>query len=152
MNKIKFLSALVLGMFLSVFILILNSCNSVDSNVTIKSADLAKELEGGKFEKVGTTFGTEDGPLHLFVVVTNTLDSSSNSHDSIKVKASWYAIEAKDEKNVLINETVFVIGNEAETELNYKLYFPRPWLPGKYKVDLFLNGKLDRSIPFDVKE
>ena len=107
MNKRKLLRALLLVLFMAIFMIFINSCNnkSVDT-ATIKSADLAKELPEGKFEKVGSTFHSNDGPLHLFVIVAYS-DTTNSGSDSTRVKASWNVMEANNEKNVLINENEF---------------------------------------------
>lgn len=131
----------ITGLLLSIGILFMISCSF--STVNIKSADLAKKLPDGKTENVGTTFHPTDGPFHLLVVV-------ANAPEGTKVKAGWFSIEPGNEKGALIDENEITLTNE--TDVDFNLSLPRPWPVGKYKVDLYLNGKLDRSIPFDVKE
>lgn len=129
------------GLLLSVVIILASSCSFSTANIS--SADLAKKLPDGNTEKIGTTFHPVDGPFHLLVVV-------ANAPEGTKVKASWFSTETGNDKGTLIDENEITLGNE--TDIDFNLSLPRPWPVGKYRVDLFLNGKLDRSIPFDVKE
>jgi hypothetical protein len=132
----------ITGLLLSIVVLFMVSCSFSTANIS--SADLAKEVPGGKPEKIsGTTFHTADGPFHLLVIV-------ANAPEGTKVKASWFAVEAGNEKGTLIDENEITLTNE--TDVDFNLSLPRPWPVGKYKVDLYLNSKLDRTIPFDVKE
>jgi hypothetical protein len=122
-------------------LLIMISCNFNISTANISKAEFAKEVPGGQPVKIGTTYRPGDGPFHLFVVV-------SNGPEDTKVKASWYGVDGA--KSELIDENEVTLGNNSE--IDFSLSLPRPWPVGNYKVDLFLNGKFDRSIPFDVKE
>lgn len=131
----------IAGLSLSIVILFIISCSFSTANIS--SADLAKILPDGKSEKVGSTFHPADGPFHLLVVV-------ANAPEGTKVKASWFTLESTDSKGTLIDEKEIILGNE--TDVDFNLSLPRPWPVGKYKVDLFLNGKLDRSIPFKVEQ
>ena len=123
--------------------ILFNACNFSVSTANIKSAELAKILPNGKSEKVGTTFHPDDGAFHLYVTV-------GNAPEDTKVKASWYAVGTNAGKDELIDETEITLGNQ--TEIDFSLSLPRPWPVGKYKVDLFLNNKADKSIDFEVKE
>ncbi|HNW97197.1 MAG TPA: hypothetical protein PKK00_02150 [Bacteroidales bacterium] len=138
MKKINLL--LGTGIIFSV-VIFFNSCQF--STAHIQSADLAKEVSGGNKEKISeNTFHPNDGPFHFIVYV-------ANAPSETKVKASWYAIDVEGEKNKLIDENEVVL--QSSDNVDFNLSLPRQWPMGTYRVDLFLNDKLDRSVQFYVK-
>jgi hypothetical protein len=142
MKNFKKLNLIFSGIVLISVMFFLNSCSFSVSTANISSTEFAKEVPGGQPVKIGTTYHPGDGPFHLYVVV-------SNGPEDTKVKAGWYGIDAAG-KSELIDENEITLGNNSQVD--FSLSLPRPWPVGKYKVDLSLNGKFDRSIPFDVKE
>lgn len=72
----------------------------------------------------------------------------SGAPDDTKLKAVWTAVEVEGEApNTLIYEKEYVGGASTVT---FDLSNSQPWPPGKYKVDLYLNDQLDRTLEFAV--
>jgi hypothetical protein len=122
-------------------IFLLYSCTFNVSTANISSTEFAKEVPGGQPVKIESTYHPGDGPFHLYVVV-------SNAPEDTRVKAAWFGIDDSN-KSILIDSNTIIMGNNSQVD--FSLSLPRPWPVGKYKVDLSLNDKFDRSIPFDVK-
>ena len=87
-----------------------------------------------------STFGPEDG-FYLKVGL-------ANAPDDTKVKAAWTAVAAEGaEANTPLDDV------ELDQRQRYPHLRPakrRPWPAGDYKVDIYLNGKLDRSLRLRV--
>ena len=73
----------------------------------------------------------------------------ANAPDDTTVKAAWTAVEAEGvEPNFFIDEAEITSGSNT---LTFNLSNDSPWPTGKYKVDLYLNGELDRTLEFEVQ-
>ena len=73
----------------------------------------------------------------------------SNAPDSTTLKAVWTAVStAGEEPNVLIDETTLTGGDGSYT---FSLQNDSLWPTGQYKVDLYLNETLDRTLTFTVE-
>ncbi|RME06403.1 MAG: hypothetical protein D6803_06610, partial [Anaerolineae bacterium] len=74
-----------------------------------------------------------------------------NAPDDTNLKAVWVAVDAEgvDEKNMVINETEFTTGSGlAFFTLENKEYL---WPTGQYKVEIYLNGELAKTLTFEVR-
>ena len=72
-----------------------------------------------------------------------------NAPDDTKLKAAWTAVEAQDtEPNFLINETEFVT---ASGQVHFTLSNDNLWPTGKYKVDIYMNDQLAKTVEFEVR-
>ena len=123
--------------------IVVSGCEFSASTASIKSAELARGYQDGKAVDVTTTFGPTDNPLHCVVTLGNVPDGT-------KVKAAWTVVDAGDGqfKDQKIDETELQSGSGV---LDFTLSNNQSWPKGKYKVDLYLNGKLDRSVEFQVE-
>jgi hypothetical protein len=73
----------------------------------------------------------------------------ANAPDDTQVKAVWYVVEAEgQEPNFLIDEKEMTQGDGI---ISFYLEGGQLWPVGKYKVELYLNDKLDRTLEFQVK-
>ena len=117
--------------------------------VSIKRAVMSK---GVKTAKVGpgtptgvtTTFGRNTKMIHCFALL-------SGLSDTAKVRTVWTVVKAA---GVPANTKAYeaTIGPKKNlVSANFKLSNSNPWPVGSYKVDLYLNGKLDRTLRFNVK-
>ncbi len=57
---------------------------------------------------------------------------------------------ANGSNNLKVVESELTTAN-SENFLQFKFSLPKPWLVGKYKVDLLRDGKPDRTLDFEVK-
>jgi hypothetical protein len=120
-----------------------SACEFSASTATITSAELARGYADGKAIDPSATFAPSDTPLHYVVTL-------GNAPDDTKVKAIWTIVDAGDGnfKDQKLDETELQSGSGV---LNFTLAGTQEWPTGKYKVDLFLNDKLDRTADFLVQ-
>ena len=108
------------------------------STANIKSAKLAADKEGTQ----ETTVFSPDQVIYCLVQL-------ANAPDDTKVKADWIAVEAEGAT------PNYKIANAEKTSgdatLTFDLSNNQPWPKGKYKVDLYLNDKLDRTLEFQIQ-
>jgi len=119
----------------------ISACSASTANIT--SAQLARGYADGQATDVTTTFSPSDTPLHYVVMLANAPDDTT-------VKTVWTIVDAGDGqfKDQKLDETVLPSGSGV---LNFTLAGKQEWPVGKYKVDLYLNDKLDRSAEFTVQ-
>lgn len=123
----------VLMVMLSMF-----ACSFSASTANIKEATMAKDADGNE---PATVFG-QDNVFYCVVELANAPDDTT-------VKAAWTAIDvAGAEPNTFIDETELTTGSGS---LHFDLTNTGPWPIGTYKVDLYLNGELDRTLEFSVQ-
>lgn len=108
------------------------------STANIASAQLSKDEAGAQ---KATSFGPED-----VVYLTVGL---ANAPDDTKVKAVWTAVNAQGANaNTVLDDAELTSGSAT---LTFDLQNDNPWPAGSYKVDLYLNDKLDRTLDFNVE-
>lgn len=115
------------------------ACEFSASTANITSATLAADESGSP---ATTTFTPEQSVFYLVVEL-------ANAPDDTKVKAVWTAVEAEGvEANFQIDESELTSGSGT---LTFNLSNDSLWPTGRYKVDLYLNDKLDRTLEFEVR-
>jgi hypothetical protein len=108
------------------------------STANIGDAWMARDYEGTQRT---TTFG----PSEVFYCVAEL----KNAPDDTTVKASWTAVSVEGvEPNTFIDETAVTSGSGS---LHFELSNSSLWPNGQYKVDLYLNDELDRTLEFEVR-
>jgi hypothetical protein len=114
------------------------ACGFSASTANIGDAWMAHDYEGTQRT---TTFG----PDEVFYCIVDL----KNAPDDTTVKASWTAVEVEGaDPNTFIDETVLTTGSGS---LHFQLSNNGLWPNGRYKVDLYLDDELDRTIEFDVR-
>ena len=110
---------------------------------TIEDVYLAKDDGNGKPGEPVTEFRTSDIPIHCVIV----LESAGRS----VIKMVFMAVNVAGVKT----ETKVVTSTYSTTEGQNRVNFTgRPegkWVPGKYRVDLFVNNKLVTDIEFSIR-
>jgi serine protease Do len=107
------------------------------STANIANASLSTDEAGAQRS---TAFGPDD-----VVYLTVGL---ANAPDDTKVKAVWTAVDAEGAAaNTVLDDAELTSGSAT---LTFDLKNDNPWPAGSYKVDLYLNDKLDRTLTFGV--
>ncbi len=122
-----------------ILVLFINAaCGFSASTASIKDAKMARDNEG---TQPTTSFAAKDT---FFCNV-----DLANAPDDTTVKAVWTAVQVSGtDPNTKIDETELKTGSGT---LHFKLSNDNAWPSGKYKVDLYLNDKLDRTVEFQVQ-
>lgn len=109
----------------------------------IEEVYLAKDDGVGKAGEHVTEFRTTDVPIYCVILLDSDLKTV--------VKMNFVAVAVAGVKP----ETKVVSASYTTTEGQNRVNFTgRPdgrWTPGRYRVDLFLNGKLTRHVEFEIK-
>ncbi|HBY95770.1 MAG: hypothetical protein M5U01_43645 [Ardenticatenaceae bacterium] len=114
------------------------ACSFNVSTASIKNVTMARDANG----KEPTTTFAQDDTFHCLVQL-------ANAPDDTVVKAAWTAVEAEGvEPNFFIDENELT---SRSGTLHFKLTNDKLWPKGQYKVDLYLNGKLSRTVEFKVE-
>ena len=127
-------------MFLALIVLFLSAlaCEFSASTANISDAWMSSD-EGGS-QRV-TAFA-QDAVFYVQVDLQNAPDDTT-------LKAVWTAVEAQDtEPGLMITETEITTGDGL---VHFTLSNDNLWPVGKYKVDIYLNNQLSKTVEFEVK-
>jgi len=116
------------------------ACSFSVSTAKIDNLRLSRDENG---EQTTTTFGQKD----TFFLLGDLINAPSDT----KLKAVWTAVEVKENPpDTLIDEKELVMDDGTFT---FSLVNKNPlWPAGKFKVDLYLNDKLNQTIEFQVEQ
>ena len=124
------------------------ACEFSVSTAKISDAVMATDTQGDNFEPVGVTdtYAADQAVFHAVVSVANAPDDTT-------VKAVWTAVDVGDaaEPGTLIDETEMSVDGSRNIDFTLESNSGQ-WPPGTYKVDIYLNGDLDRTLNFSVAE
>ena len=123
---------------LSVVILAALACGGSFSTANIKNAWLSSDSSGTP----ETSQFSQDETFYCIVELANAPDETT-------IKAVWTAVSAEGtDPGFLIDESELTSGDGTIT---FNLTNDNLWPIGSYKVDLYLNDELDRTLTFDVQ-
>jgi hypothetical protein len=109
----------------------------------VEEVYLARDDGNGKPGEQADEFRTTDVPIHCVVL----LDTASK----VTVKMNFVAVKVAGVKP----ETKVVSASYTTTEKQNRVNFTGTpdgtWTPGRYRVDLFIDGKAAKSVEFDIK-
>jgi len=127
-----------LGFAAVVLLAAILACGFSASTANIADAWMAQDYEGTQRT---TTFGQGD----VFYCIVDL----KNAPDDTTVKASWTAVEVEGvNPNTFIDEASLT---SSSGSLHFELSNNSLWPNGRYKVDLYLNDELDRTLEFEVR-
>ena len=133
MSKLQILAAVVVMMLVAL------ACNFSFSTAKIAGAKLTTDKDGAQ-EAIAFA------PDQTFYCIVNL----ANAPEDTKLKAVWTAVEVEGKQpNVFIDQAETTAGGQ--NVFTFSLSNDQPWPAGKYKVDLYLNDKLDRTLEFEVR-
>jgi hypothetical protein len=112
------------------------ACEFSATTANIKDAYLVTDEASGQ----KTTSYTPDQPF-VFVV------EQASAPDDTKVKAVWYSVDASGKATQFV-EKELVTGKSPVT---FSATNNGPWPAGNYKVELYLNDKLNKTVEFTVQ-
>ena len=115
------------------------ACGGSFSSANISSAKTTADSEGAQ----ETTVFAQDQTFYCIAEL-------ANAPEDTKLKAVWVAVEIEgEEPNLEIDQTEMTAGNSSVFTFN--LSNDQLWPTGRYKVDLYLNDMLDRTLEFEVR-
>jgi len=120
--------------------LVIQACDFSFSTANFDDAFMSTDAEGNQRT---TTYGQGD----IFYAIVDL----ANAPDDTELRAEWFAVNAEGtEPNFFITEASIQSGDDRITfDLTNEAGFL--WPNGSYRVDLYLNDELDRSLEFSVQ-
>lgn len=91
-----------------------------------------------------SSFRPTDRRMH-FEMATDGLEKG------MKVKWVYTVVETLAARDLQINETGYEVIDPTKRFLSSSLGLPRDWLPGKYKVEVYINNELIGSLEYKVQ-
>jgi hypothetical protein len=129
---------LQLTLIVLVLLLTTLACGFNASTANIKDAFMSTDDAGS----TKTTVFSQDATFWAIVILANAPDDTS-------LKAAWYAVDVENTPaNTLIDE---VTTTSSDGTVPFSLVNDGIWPLGTYKVDLFLNDKLAKTLEFSVQ-
>ncbi len=123
---------------ISMILVTILACGGTVSTANIADAWMSTDAEGNN----RTTVFTQDAIFYAQVDLRNAPDDTN-------LKAVWIAVDVADvEPNLKINETEFTSGSGL---VHFQLSNENLWPVGKYKVEIYLDGKLAKTLEFEVR-
>ncbi len=98
-------------------------------------------------DEAGTDVKTTFKPTDHAIYANATLNGKGNG---AKVKAIWTIVKAGDYKDEKLAEKELTLDGDLNIAKN-TLTVQKDLPPGDYKLDLYFNDKLDKTVEFDVK-
>jgi len=117
---------------------------SVTTNI-IRTVTMAPESKADTKEPINPT--TEFKPNAIFHAIVTIQNAPANT----KFKVAWYVTDVGNAAppNTLIDQAE--LPADGSRNLDFTLQPITVWPPGKYRVEIFVNGALDRKVEFTVK-
>lgn len=110
----------------------------------VEDVYLAKDDGNGKAGDVVTTFGISDIPIHC-IVQLDTVKAATVKMNLVAVSVPGVKPETK-----VVTTSYTTTGNQ--NQVNFTGRPDKVWTPGKYRVDIFLDGKLAKSSDFVIQK
>ncbi len=109
----------------------------------LENVHLARDDGRGRAGETVTGFKPTDNPLYCVVQLREPKDGT-------KVKAEWIVVNAGGERDTKFLEKEFKTTGEMDV-VTFTAKLPREWPDGDYKVNVFVNDKLEKSLDFQIK-
>lgn len=110
---------------------------------SIEEVYLARDNGNGKAGDQAQEFRTTDVPIHCVVVL--------DSPGKVTLKMNFVAVKVAGVKPETKVVSASYTTSEKQNRVNFTGMPDGAWTPGRYRVDLFIDGKAARSIEFDIK-
>jgi hypothetical protein len=110
---------------------------------TIEEVYLARDNGSGKAGEQADEFRTTDVPIHCVILLDNPA--------KVTVKMNFVAVKVAGVKPETKVVTASYTTTEKQNRVNFTGTPDGVWTPGRYRVDLFIDGKAAKSVEFDIK-
>lgn len=137
-------------LMIMVLAMVLSACSASTANIS--AANLGTGYDSGTSAVTGasTTFGLAEPEIHLVA-------SFANVPDGTTTKAVLTAVDVTDMngsaiKDTMVNEIAKTLTSDSTVDFKFSIPSTGEWPVGSYKIDLYLNEKIDRTITFTINE
>ena len=109
----------------------------------IAEVHMAKDNGRGAPGDETLSFAPSDRTIHCVVKLKEAKRGTA-------MKFSWWIVDADGSKNQKIKDIDYTT-RTLENIVHGHLSLPQDWPIGQYKVQVFVNGDLDRTIPYTIQ-
>jgi hypothetical protein len=124
-----------------------NSNASTDGDTgsgnAIKEIHVAKDDGNGDPGEETDSFAPGDRTVHCVATL-------KEANSGTKMRFAWWAVDVQDTQNKKIQEINYTT-KALENVIHGHLTYPQDWPSGKYKVEVYVNGALDKTVFYSVK-
>jgi Cu/Ag efflux protein CusF len=113
-----------------------------NADVYLDKITMAKDTNGEPGETT-STFDAGDRTIHCIAEL-------NKAKAGTKVKFVWKAVDVAGSKNEEI-KTIDYTTKSFENKVHGHLTLPYDWPKGKYEVDVYINGALDKNIAYTIE-
>lgn len=110
----------------------------------IEEVYLAKDDGQGKAGEHVTEFRTTDVPIYCVILLDSDLRTV------VKMNFVAVAVAGVKPETKVVSASYTTTGS-GQNRVNFTGRPDGQWTPGRYRVDLFLNGKITRHVEFEIK-
>jgi len=114
-----------------------------ESAPSVEEAYLAKDDGNGKAGEQASEFGTTDIPIYCVVLL--------DTQKAVTVKINFVAVNVAGVKAGTKIVTASYTTKNGQNRVNFTGRPEDKWTPGKYRVDIFLDGKQEKNVEFEIK-
>jgi hypothetical protein len=119
----------------------------IEANAQSVLVTICKQVDASKTVPIDPTdrFGTDQPELHAIAVLKNPGKGTI-------VKGTWVSVDAIAQPNYPIDSVSVQIQEKGEARAHFALSRPKNgWPVGNYRLDVYVNDKLDATAPFSIK-
>jgi hypothetical protein len=109
----------------------------------IQDVHMAKDNGRGAPGDETTSFAPDDRTIHCVVKLKEAKRGTA-------MKFSWWIVDADGSKNQKIKDIDYTT-RTLENIVHGHLSLPQDWPAGQYKVQVYVNGDLDRTITYAIQ-
>ena len=120
-----------------------NSGGSGSGGTAIKEIHMAKDDGNGAPGTETDSFEVGDHTVHCVATL-------AEAKSGTQMKFSWWIVDAGGSKDEKIKDIDYTTG-ALENVIHGHLTLPKDWPVGKYKVEVYINGALDKTVSYSVK-
>jgi hypothetical protein len=120
-----------------------NTDSEVGSASALKDLYMAKDDGNGQPGSHTNTFAPGDRTIHSVATL-------KEAKAGTQMKFSWWIVDADGSQNQKIKDIDYST-KALESVIHGHLTLPQDWPTGKYKVQVYVNGNLDRTVPYTVQ-
>jgi hypothetical protein len=129
-----------LALILGVIALTVLACGFNLTTANFADAFMAKDASGNQRT---TVFAQGD----IFYAIVDL----ANAPDDTAVRADWFAVNVEGEQPNTQIDDVTITGGSTRLTFNLTNAADTLWPTGQYRVDLYLNDKLETTLEFEVQ-
>jgi hypothetical protein len=120
-----------------------STSRSSNADVYIDSINMAKDDNGEPGEST-TSFAPDDHTVHCVI-------NLNKAKAGTKVKFTWIGVDVEGMKKNDEIKSIDYTTNSFENKVHAHLTLPKDWPKGKYKVEVYINDALDKTISYTVE-